>query len=249
MSIEQLQSWQDSLYSWQISSTSQRIGTIIVGEVHFNDGLQKRQLELIERVKPAVVLHELLSGAVLYDPARKLLLQQPGRQLADADKQDYKNWRRKRQTSYWSKFFDQADRLGHYLMGCDLTVGEAVQSWKHDTKAAKADGYGTSFLNWTERTRSQGLRENAWPRFSIPTSTGGCYWLCSQRDRKMAECLQTIELANAGIILCIAGSNHVCCMYNHGLLNALRKKYLIALPIAYREGKSIPGYWAQRLSL
>lgn len=102
--------WNDQNY--KVVVCGRDIRCVVLGESHDNKQYIAKQAELIELVRPELVLHEF-GAAHIYDPQARRYCWQPQRK---ADHGPVKG--------FPTPLIEQADRLGHKIVGIDLTFIE-----------------------------------------------------------------------------------------------------------------------------
>lgn len=104
---ELLREWNRGQY--RIKQMGRSIRCVVFGESHYCELQMARQAELIELVRPEVLLHEFGNPAMVYDPAR------PGSRAY---------LRASRRVVFPAPLIEQASRLGHRIVGIDLSLQE-----------------------------------------------------------------------------------------------------------------------------
>lgn len=104
---ELLREWNDGQY--RIKRTGRSIRCVVFGESHYCELQMARQAELIELVRPEVLLHEFGNPAMVYDPTI------PGSKAY---------LRASRLVVFPGPLITQAAALGHRIAGIDLSLGE-----------------------------------------------------------------------------------------------------------------------------
>lgn len=139
VSAEELAEWNKNggrNYEIELHNPEAGIKVILIGEGHDWVLFSEQQWNLVERIRPAVILHEGLNGMVytpgpwegapgFAPPPTGKLEEQPGRKISEFDRQIMKDmFSDPRYGDDRKVLLSMADQMGCQVVGCDLTYAE-----------------------------------------------------------------------------------------------------------------------------
>ncbi len=188
VSLETLRNWQNPDYI--IYAEEPNFSVVVLGEAHGDREAGRKQLELIELVHPQFVLDEFLSGW-MYDPVSKSFQKQRGRTFDEFIDTDI----RESCSINIPDIIEQSEKLGHTLVGCDLTFAEqdAVleQLYDQDPSLRNYQGIGL---------------------------TGGSPQVMPYRDKQMAKTIQEYAARATKPVIVIMGAEHGNNLHEKGMI-------------------------------
>lgn len=223
LNLEIIKEWNDQGY--EIEHYGRNIDVLIFGEAHLYQELQRKQLQLIDIIKPEYVLHESLGGWI-YEPLHEIYTKQEDRKFNDFDKLKPSTF-----SLIEIEFLLLAKKIDFKIIGCDLTDMECKEMAKILCKVFP-EKYDYDQANGQIKYRKTPY-SSFLPLYSLKEDEN----IIRYREKHMVKTIATYQKKSGKPIIVILGQTHGENIHQGELLQRKEFDYVYINQVNRRVGR------------